>query len=318
MDRTTQPHCAVVLVNYCRPEDTLACIGSLRLSTYDNFSITVVDNSPNDDLLRATEHQHPNITILSPGTNLGFAEGNNVGIRHVLNSSSGAVLLLNNDTEVEPGTLAALMQVLEEEPQSGIVGGKILYHSDKSRIWFAGGHFNIHAGFGGHDGIGKADSGQFDTRRECAFITGCCLLIRRSVLMDVGVLDERFFAYMEDTDYCYRARCAGYRVIYEPTARVYHKVSSTASWDSPVYLYFNCRNKLILIRKHTALLALLPHLPRLLWFYIRQMIRMAVKYRDWDGFQAVVMGITDGIAERTGVHGAGRLTSLGPGKKRIQ
>jgi GT2 family glycosyltransferase len=310
------PNIAVVLVNYRRANDTLACVASLRKSNYTDYRIVIIDNSPDDDLSKLMRERFPDIPVFAPGVNLGFAAGNNLGIRYALESSCDAVLLLNNDTEVDPGAIAALARVLQQGPETGIVGGKIYFHSSPSKIWFAGGHFNVNSGFGGHDGIGQRDHGQFDARRECDFITGCCQLIRRSVLESIGLLDEQFFAYLEDVDFCHRARQAGYHIMYAPDARVYHKISSTAAWDSPVYLYFNARNKLLLLKKHATILSVLPHLPRLCWFYLRQTLRMAVKYRDMDGLKAVWMGLADGIARRTGEHGSGRLAYLGPGKKR--
>ena len=310
------PSLAVVLVNYRRTDDTLACIASVQRSSFTHVRIYVVDNSPDESLGAAMHRTCPGIPVLHAGRNLGFAAGNNLGMRRALEDGCDAILLLNNDTEIDAGALEALMAALDGEPSAGIVGGKILYHASPERIWFAGGFFDFHAGSGGHTGIGETDHGQYDTRRECTFVTGCCLLIRRSVMERIGLLDESFFAYLEDVDYCARARAAGYRIIYEPLARVYHKVSATASWDSPLYLYFNCRNRILLLKKHATLMAVLPHLPQLLLYYARQMTRMAVKYRDRDGAQAVWMGIVDGLSGGTDELGAGRMDVLGPGRRR--
>jgi GT2 family glycosyltransferase len=127
------------------------------------------------------------------------------------------------------------------------------------------------------------------------------------------LLDESFFAYLEDVDFCVRARGMGYKVLYQPKAVIYHNVSSTTSWDSPLYLYFNLRNKILFLRKHSRGMRWVPYLPKLVYFYLRQFIRLIVKWRNVPSARAAWWGLIDGLRGFTGISGMGRLPRL-PGQ----
>ena len=163
---------------------------------------------------------------------MGFAGGNNIGIQHALKRGSEFALLLNNDTTIDPDALGTLLRTMEENPEAGIVGGKIYYLDRPNVIWFAGGYFNANSGFGDHYGKSEEDHGQYNRVRECDFITGCCMLIRCEVCEKIGLLDDSYFLYYEDADFCTRARRAGYSVLYQPRAVIYHKISRATSWGS--------------------------------------------------------------------------------------
>ncbi|MBI5472558.1 MAG: glycosyltransferase family 2 protein [Ignavibacteriae bacterium] len=301
---------AIILVNYKRPQDTIDCIASLLASDYSDFNIIVVDNASGDGSVEQLRQAYPSVTILSSEENVGFAEGNNIGVREALSSSCRYVLLLNNDTVVDKRALRELMAAMHRSPEAGIVGAKI-YYFDKPRVlWYAGGFFGEHSSFGGHFGIGEEDAGQYDAARSCTLITGCCLLCRREVFERIGLLDSDYFAYLEDADFCVRAMRSGYVLLYWPDAIVSHKVSSTSAWDSPVYIYFTLRNKLLYLRKNSSIRQWLPYLPVLIYFYVRQLVRLSMKRRDPQKTKAAWFGLIDGLRNNIGTFGRGRIDQL--------
>jgi GT2 family glycosyltransferase len=301
---------SIILVNYKRAQDTIECVRSLGQSTFTDYDIIIIDNGSSDASVERLNAECLEATVISTKVNLGFAEGNNVGIREALHRGSRQILLLNNDTIVDRNALAELSSSLASPSSIGIVGPKILYFDQPNVIWFAGAHLNIHSASYGHYGIGEADTGQYDTPNECDYITGCCLLFRREVAERIGLLDSAYFAYLEDADFCTRARHSGFAVMYQPKALIYHKISSTSSWDSPIYIYFNLRNKILFLRKHSSPANWIVHLPRIAYYYLRQFARLAFKWHDAAKSRAAWYGLLDGIRGRTGVHGEGRLDEI--------
>jgi GT2 family glycosyltransferase len=305
------PELVIILLNYRRPEETIACIESIRRSTYTDYEILVVDNASSDGSPDRIRSQCPGIQLLQNSENLGFAAGNNTGLELFKSGSYPYALLLNNDTEVAPDTLAALMTAMRSNPAAGILGAKIYFYDRPNILWFAGGAVNPGSGAVSHRGMLETDRGQYDRAGSCDFVTGCCLLVRRAVVDRIGLLDPAFFAYFEDADFCLRARRAGFDVRYEPAARLWHKVSSTTQWDSPVYLYFTLRNRLILVKKNSTFLKSLPYLPALIYFYARQFTRLLLKWRNLPGARAAWLGMVDGLRSCTGSDGRGRLDRIG-------
>jgi GT2 family glycosyltransferase len=304
------PQLSVILLNYNGARDTIDCVGSLRKSSFKDFEVVVVDNASSDDSVDLLKARCPDVTLLVNNRNLGFAGGSNIGIRHALKKGSEFLLLLNNDTTVDPDVLGILVKTMEENPQAAIVGGKIYYSDRPNVIWFAGGYFNANSGFGDHYGKSEEDRGQYNKVRECDFITGCCMLIRSEVCQKIGFLDQSYFLYYEDADFCTRARRAGYSVLYLPGAIIYHKISRATSWDSPVYIYFNLRNKLFYLQRNSRPWKWLPHLPRLFYFYLRQFVRLVLKWHDLAATRAAWFGLVDGLRNFSGEYGDGHLSSL--------
>ncbi len=181
-----------------------------------------------DGTVEAVRSDFPSVRLVANSVNLRFAGGNNVGIEHVLPDNPDYVLLLNNDTVVDPGFLSELVKFAEEDRHIGIVGPKIYYYYDERRIWYAGGRVNFWEGWTSHIGIREKDHGQYDSPMEVDYVTGCCMLVRREVIERVGKLDEGYFIYGEDADWCLRASRAGYRLFYVPSSMIWHKVSATS------------------------------------------------------------------------------------------
>jgi GT2 family glycosyltransferase len=211
---------------------------------YPDYEVTVVDNGSSDHSLPEIRKRYPRVRIIENGRNLGFAEGNNIGIRE---KSCPYVLLLNGDAVVSKNILKDLVGALQADPGAGIAGPAIMYHENPERVWCAGGSIGLF-GYAAHLGKGR----KMDSCRRPGvvdYICGCAILIRRELLNKIGLLDAEYFTYFEDADFCFRARRAGYRCLYVPSPSVWHKTE--AEWiASPVQAYYYTRNPVIFAKKN--------------------------------------------------------------------
>jgi hypothetical protein len=242
------PQVAIIILNWNGLEDTLQCLESLSRLDYVNYEVVVVDNGSTDGSVPAIRDSFPGATILENRENLGFTGGNNVGLRRALAQATDYALLLNNDTEVAPDFLRRLVDVADADPAVSIAGPTIYYHERPDVIWSAGGAIDWRRGSTRMVGIDERDGGQFGTEpRVVDFVTGCCMLVQRAVLEQVGLMDERFFAYYEETEWCVRARRGGFKIVHVPGAKVWHKISPPAQADSPFVHYYMTRNRLLFL-----------------------------------------------------------------------
>lgn len=297
--RIVYPKVSIIILNWNGLEDTIECLESLKKGTYHNYEVIVVDNaSLGSDVQVLTERYGDYIRIIQNDKNYGFAEGNNVGIRYAqANFNPDYFLLLNNDTVVHPDSISELVRVSLGNERIGMVGPKIYYFDKPSRIWFAGGHINYWTGRPRHIGIGQEDRGQFENVVDVDFITGCCMLISREVLLKVGLLDDAFFFGNEDYDICIRAAKQRFRIVFAPRAKVWHKIgratSSTEEKPSSVHAYYAAKNLLLLWQKHwsklqftTSFLCLLASLPSILIRYFRY-------DRQWSTLKSYSLAVRD-------------------------
>jgi GT2 family glycosyltransferase len=240
----------IVVLNWNGREDTLACLRSLAsVDAPVGTEILVVDNGSTDGSEAAVRDAFPTVDILQTGSNLGFAGGNNAGIRHALDGGADAVLLLNNDTEVDPGFLKPMVEVLGSDPRIGIVGAVIAYHHAPDRLWaYGGGRFDTATGWVRHLQAPVAAELLQTTGTRHFYVTGCTMLLRRELLEEVGGLATSYFHFCEDVDLCLKAESAGWKLAVAEGARLKHKVSATTRVSSPAFLYYNLRSRLNLVR----------------------------------------------------------------------
>jgi GT2 family glycosyltransferase len=256
-----KPKVAIILLNWNRADLTIECVRSLKAIDYPDHELIIVDNASTDGSADALKSRCPDVRLLVNNRNLGFAGGNNVGIRYAMGQKADYVLLLNNDTEADPRFLSELVAAAEADPKIGIAGSKIYYFSEPKRLWYAGGKVNLWKGDTHHVGENEVDAGQYDGPGDTDYVSGCAMLIRRSVLEEIGLLDERMFLYYEDSDYCMRARRHGFRVVYVPSSVVWHKVSSTTGRVKDLQLFYGTRNMLIFEKRNAGLLRLIVFMP---------------------------------------------------------
>lgn len=247
------PKTVIIILNWNRCNDTVECIESVLKTDYSNFEIVVVDNGSSDHSVDSIRNKFMQVYLIENKENLGYAEGNNVGIRHALKHGADYIWLLNNDTVVDRLALATLIDLAERNTEIGVLGSKIYYFDKPEIIWFAGATIDWKRAISAHIGRLEKDIGQYEVNKEVDRVTGCSMLIRRSVLENVGLFDEKFFLYAEEVDLCVRAQRNGYRIYYVPKSVVYHKVSlSTGESSGPIFAYYNTRNFLYLIWKNIA------------------------------------------------------------------
>lgn len=243
------PRVAIIVLTYNGLADTLDCLASLEGLDYprERYRTVVVDNASQDGTPTAVREACPQVVVIENGANLGFAAGNNVGLRYALAHGYDYALLLNNDTEAAPDMLTELVTAAEADPRSGAVGPIIYYHAAPTRVWSAGGWIDWEQGISRMEGEVE-DRGQFTAIREVDFVTGCAMLLRRTALERAGLLDERFFMYFEETEWCVRARRAGFRILFTPRAKLWHKIPLNARFDKEYLAYYMTRNRLLFLR----------------------------------------------------------------------
>jgi GT2 family glycosyltransferase len=284
------PKVSIVLLNLNGYRDTRDCLESLQQVQYPNFDVIVVDNGSSDDSFPRLQKEFPDVKLVRSEENIGFSGGNNLGIESALENGADYVLLLNNDTVVDPNFLSQLVQVGESDPRIGILAPKIFYFSEPKRIWYAGGYVKYMIGACRHLGQDQLDQeGKFSRVEDTEFITGCAMLIKSRLLREIGLLDAKLFIYSEDSDFCMRARNAGNRLVFVPTAMVWHKVSRTCGAASPFTLYLTTRNQLAWVAKHVPF----PYKPgALAWTFAKKILKAALlALKNRDSAAAVLAGI---------------------------
>ena len=241
---------AVIILNYKVKDPVLKCVESVKKSDYKNLQIIVVDNNSQDGLETAIANQ-PDITFLQTGENHGYTGGNNRGIEKALKEGADFCFILNPDTQIQKNTLSILVEQYKSL-NAGIVGPKI-YFSNSNKIWYAGGIFDSANVLGSHRGVDQEDTGQYDEVVETDYITGAAMLISAAVLQKIGLFDEQYFLYYEDSDLSFRAKKAGYKLYYIPQAVVYHENAQSTGLGSPLQDYFITRNRMLFAKKFLSL-----------------------------------------------------------------
>jgi hypothetical protein len=271
-----------VTVTYNSAQVMDGFMASMLCQTHSNFVLYVVDNASSDPTLeRLAEYKDSRISVMRNQKNVGIAEANNQGTEAALYAGCEAVLFVNNDTEFEPFLLEKLAAGMNEYA-ADMIAPKILFYGQQV-IWSAGGGFSPLKGYAGyHYGLGQVDRGQFDATRRVDHAPACCLLVRKDVFAKIGFMDSRYFVYHDDTDFCYRAKRAGLKLIYLPSARLLHKASSlTGGPESEFSVRYCTRNRIYFMLKHLGPWRGLIYLPafqaRLLWGLISRKI-------DFPGF----------------------------------
>lgn len=226
-DRLNDTIIDVIILNWNGEKVIGPCLESLERVKDTPLRITVVDNASTDSSVRIIRERFPDVELIINDRNLLFARGNNVGLKHAIENGGNLFLLLNNDTEVDPGCFSRMLDAVGQ-PGVGIVGPKIFFYDDPERIWYGGGGFLPGIWIPRHRNIRKTDSELEDLGQVTEWVTGCALLVKKEVIDDIGVLDPSYIIYCEDVDFCLRAVKAGWKCFYEPSAKVWHKVSSSS------------------------------------------------------------------------------------------
>jgi len=293
------PKVSIIILNWNGLDDTIECLDSLKKIAYPDYDVVVVDNGSKGNDIEALKMRFGDyIKIIENDRNYGFAEGNNIGIRYALdNLDPDYILLLNNDTIVDPEFLTELVNAAESDPLIGIVAPKIYWYDEPNTVQSAGGTINWWTGALSLIGVGEVDKGQFDHVKDVDWVIGGGLLMKRQVLERIGLLYRPYFAYFEEADWCTQCKKAGYRVVYVPKAKVWHKTARATGRVSGLRLYYMTRNRFLFMKRNATGLQFSCFLAR---FFLRDVafttISMLALQRDLKSLAKFYKGICAGIS----------------------
>lgn len=239
----SKPKVGIVVLNFNGKSDTLDCLASLEKLTGKEAEVIiyVVDNNSHDKSVEEIREKFPKIEVIANSENLGFSGGNNVGIKKALEKGAAWVLLLNNDTIVEPDFLDELVKFGQSHSKAGILGPTLKFKKGFEVFYDLGGKINPYFGRTTHKTVSLlADL----LPQKVDYLSGACLLVRKEVLNKIGMLEEAYFFGFEDVEFCLEAKKAGYSVYNVPTALVEHKISGSVGQTSPLKIYYLLRNNL--------------------------------------------------------------------------
>lgn len=299
VNRALSPLVGIVILNTNRRLDTLECLRSIAASTFQNLLIWVLDNASTDGSVQAIENEFPSVHIVRLASNKGYAGNNNVGIHIALENGADWVLVLNEDTVLAPDCIQRMVEAGESGPNVGMVG-PMVYHADEpGYIQSAGGQLD-RLWRATHLGKNELDIHQFCGNRLVDWISGCALMVRGQTLEQIGLIDERFFYYWEETDWCVRAKQAGWQLVLVAEAKLWHKGVQRVYQPNPRVTYFNARNRLLFLDKNGApvaakALAWFQSLRTLASWSIRPKWKSQVEHR-----QALQRGLLDYLGRRWG------------------
>lgn len=288
----------IIILNFNGREFILQCLDSVKKLRTDGCGLEtlVVDNVSTDDSFELIKQNYPDLRLLVNKENLGFAEGNNVGIRDALKNGADFVLILNPDTIVDKDLVVQLIsaiggsatggKVASLNNQIGIVGPKIYfapgYEFHKVRykpeergkvIWYAGGIVDWKNVLASHRGVDEVDQGQYNQAKKTDFVSGCAMMVKREVFEKIGLFDPKYFLYWEDNDFCQRARKAGFGIFYTPGAKMFHLNAGSSASGGPLQEYYTTRNRLLFGMRYAPLRAKLA--------LIKESLKLLMTGRKW-------------------------------------
>ena len=239
---------SIITINYNGLQDTCALIETIPFN--DKMEVIVVDNASKNDEATKIENKYPHVKVIKSNKNLGFAGGNNLGIKA---AHGKYIFLLNNDTILHPQTsdIKHLIDRLESSPKIGVICPKIRFAWGNHPIQFTGyTQLSKITVRNKAIGFGEEDKGQYDTPHPTPYAHGAAMLIKREVIDKVGLMPDCYFLYYEELDWSMMMTRAGYEIWYEPTYTIYHKESQATGQNSPLRTYYITRNRLLLVRRN--------------------------------------------------------------------
>lgn len=280
---------SIITVNYNGLKDTCALIDSIPFN--EDMEVIVVDNGSKENEASILQDRYPNIKVIRSDINLGFAGGNNLGIKTAIGKY---LYLINNDTAFKKFNPKVLIKRLESSPKIGMVCPKICFAWDNNPIQFAGytplSSMTIR---NKSIGFGEEDKGQYDTPHKTPYAHGAAMMLKRDVLNIVGVMPECYFLYYEELDWSMMLTRAGYEIWYEPASTIYHKESQSTGQNSPLRTYYITRNRLLLVKRNfTGLKKYLAYVYLQMIVATRDILKYSFKGR-MDLLKATTKGIRD-------------------------
>lgn len=245
------PYVVVLILNNNRNDYTTECLASVAKSTYPNYSVVVLDLVTGEQPGILFDAQTPKVEVVALKENRGYAGNNNIGLQLALERQADFVFLLNNDTIIAPDCIEQLVQSSQVDPSIGMTGPLIYHYDEPDTVQTAGGVLDRFWA-AQHLGRNEVDIGQFPSVRPVDWLSGCALMVGRAALERLGGLDERYFMYWEEIDWCLRAHQQGWKLLHVPQAKIWHKGSQRHYQPTPWVTYYSVRNQFLILRKHQA------------------------------------------------------------------
>jgi len=281
---------ACIVLNYNGGEEVLTCLGSLApfVKKY-NFEILLVDNNSSDGSVRKIRKRFPTTEIICNKKNLGYAGGNNIGIKAALSNGSDLVVLLNQDVEVKKDFLEKILYKIKKDDKLGIAGSLITFYKGKTKYYDLGGAIDWFWARAVHCNLKKRPGWE---KKEVDYVAGCCMLVKKEVFERVGLLDEDYFFGWEDVDFCLKAKKAGFETVIFNSGEVFHKGSTSIGYLSSGWVYYCLRSRLLFIKKHLGIKGLIlrlgaPVISVLAWslvFYLKRPERLKAIWASYSDF----------------------------------
>lgn len=280
---------SVITVNYNGIKDTCELIDSIPFN--DEMEVIVVDNASANNEASVIEEKYPYIKVIRSDRNLGFAGGNNIGIKSALGKY---IFLVNNDTIFEEFNIQSLIDRLESSPKIGVVCPKIRFSWANKPIQFCGytplSRITVR---NKSIGFGEDDNGQYNTPHSTPYAHGAAMMIKKAVIDEVGLMPECFFLYYEELDWSMIITRAGYDIWYEPSCTIYHKESQTTGQNSPLRTYYITRNRLLLVKRNwKGITKYLSYFYLIILVASRDIVRYLIK-GNYIHIKSISKGISD-------------------------
>ena len=297
---------AIVIINWNSYQVTKHTLQSLANTVYQKYDIILVDNYSTDNSGEKLKAEFSNVVFIQSKENKGFAGGNNLGLKYVLENGYEYVLMLNSDVEVEPTFLEPLIDKLESSNSIGAVQPLIYFYHDHELVWNAGSKYNKLLGIASTPQYNKRDVGQTlrNTQNNIDWISGCAFMVKTEVLKMAGLFQSDYFMYYEDVDLSFRIKQAGYTLAYEPSSVIYHiaghsqksETKTSEGYVSPNVHYYNSRNRIWFLKKHTQVI----YLPTVIIYQVFYALAVSLYFiirGRWGKLNAWNKGILHGVTK---------------------
>jgi GT2 family glycosyltransferase len=295
---TTRPPVGVVIVNHNLKDSLRETLDSFRKVNYPGLQLLVSDNASTDGSREMIRQEFPEVHLLAHDPEKGYAKAAALGLEFLADKTK-YIFSTTNDVIVDPEIINVLVDYAEKDPKAGVLGCKIYYFGKDDLLWSAGGRIHPLHGHSYHFGWNRKDAPRYNHVRECDFITGCGFLLRSDVMKKINYFNPDMIFYSEDADLCYRVREEGYKILYIPAARMWHKTSTTLAKNRPVQLHYSTRNSLYLIQRHKIGYYPLSLLVNLLIVCPFKMLVFLLVFR-WKNSVGIWKGIRDWRAGKLG------------------
>lgn len=284
----------VVILTWNHKDVTADCLQSVSAVDYPRLGAIVVDNASQDGTAEFVRRTFPHVRVVENERNLGYAAGCNVGIRYALERGADYVLLLNNDTLVQPNLVELLASWAEAHPDDAILTPLIRYADEPERVWCAGSRRRRLTLDSQDFGPGRPERVPIDHVREVDYVMGCAMFVRAETFRQIGLFDESLFFYYEDLDFSLRAQAAGYKLRYVPGSTVWHRVQASTSDAPPLRYYYKARGSVRFFRKHVRGPHWLIILPYRLGSGVKTVTRLLYRGQA-QAARAYLQGLWDGV-----------------------